>query len=265
MAALKAANLRAEIFAWDDPKARFAEARMTLVRSTWDYFHKPEAFAKWIDAREGRVANAACVLRWNTHKRYLRELDEAGFATVPTVLVPKGTKATLHQVLLKKEWLSAVAKPAVGGGSFLTKRVSNAASDEAWFAEQLTQRDMLVQPFMASVQTRGERSLIFIDGELSHVVVKQPRFADQQESVKIGDDATEEERALAVRAMRYIVTRLPCGSLLYGRVDLMYSNDGAPLISELELTEPSLYFHLHPTGLDRFVVGIQNWLAPIPV
>lgn len=263
VAALRAAGLTVQEHAWNKPGAPFAGARLTLVRSTWDYFLHYEDFLKWIDQREGRIVNAAAVLRWNTHKRYLRELDEAGFATVPTVLVPKGTKVTLHQLLTKKEWLSAVAKPAVGGGSYLTKRVSGAQADDVWFQERVAERDMLLQPYMASVQTQGERSLIYLNGTLSHVIRKRPRFAGESESTSLDGQATEAEKALADRVLRYVVTRLPAGQLLYARVDLMFGDQGEPLISELELTEPSLYFNHFPAGMNSFVEGIKSWLAPL--
>ena len=263
MQALHEAGLTAELLAWNDPTADFSKARLTIVRSTWDYYRHPEAFAQWLDQREGRLANAACVLRWNMHKRYLRELDEEGFAVVPTVLVPRGTGVALTSLLRKKEWLSAVAKPAMGAGSFLTRRVSSSAGDNEWFAERLRERDMLVQPFLPTVQTVGERSLVYIDGQLSHVVHKKPRFDDQSENATLASDATDEERALADRVMRYVVTRLPCGSLLYGRCDLLFDNDGKPMISELELTEPSLFFYKQPAALPKFVNAVKQWLAPL--
>jgi hypothetical protein len=34
---LRAAGLRAEVLAWDDPAADFTAARLTLLRSTWNY------------------------------------------------------------------------------------------------------------------------------------------------------------------------------------------------------------------------------------
>lgn len=43
---------------------------------------------------------------------------------------------------------------------------------------------------------------------------------------------------------------------LYARVDLMPDAQGGPLVSELELIEPSLYLRQSPVALDRFVRAI---------
>ena len=36
----------------------------------------------------------------------------------------------------------------------------------------------------------------------------------------------------------------------YGRVDLVTSNDGHPVVMELELVEPELWFRFHPPAAD---------------
>lgn len=40
--------------------------------------------------------------------------------------------------------------------------------------QMLGEQDLLVQPFLASVKTKGEVSLIFIDNEFVHAVRKKP-------------------------------------------------------------------------------------------
>jgi hypothetical protein len=46
------------------------------------------------------------------------------------------------------------------------------------------------------------------------------------------------------------------GPLLYARVDLLPGDDGAPVLVELELTEPSLFFLTDPGAVDRFVQAV---------
>lgn len=254
--ALSSAGITNAWMAWDDPNARFADARIVILRSTWNYIHHRDAFLTWADALGFRLVNPPPVVRWNTHKRYLKELEDAGFPTVPTVLVPKGARAVLGDLLKKKHWFSAVAKPAVGAGSFCTRRVTK--DDDAWFSEQLALRDMLLQPYVGAVETSGERAVVYIEGEVTHAVRKSPRFSDgveRTEPVPVADD----ERELATRVMSWVMRTLPSGGLLYGRVDLIRTDDGLQIM-ELELTEPSLFFAHSRAALDRFVAGAAHRL-----
>jgi hypothetical protein len=103
------------------------------------------------------------------------------------------------------------------------------------------------------VEAYGERSMVIIDGELTHAIKKTPRFADGQEQVSgaIAPAADERELALSIWA------GLPKG-LLYARVDLARSEAGEPLVMELELLEPSLFLLQSEAALDRFATAILD-------
>ena len=81
LGALRAAGVSVEALAWDDPEADFASARVTLLRSTWNYSERPAAFRAWIDrtATLTSLWNPAEVVRWNAHKSYLLDLQARGF------------------------------------------------------------------------------------------------------------------------------------------------------------------------------------------
>jgi hypothetical protein len=116
-----------------------------------------------------------------------------------------------------------------------------------------------VQPYVASVEGHGERSMIWIDGEVTHAVRKAPRFPGDPESTApapVGDD----ERALAMRAIA--AAREATGAaMLYGRVDLLRDEGGAPRVTELELIEPSLFFPTCAAGLRRYVAAVARLLG----
>jgi hypothetical protein len=48
--------------------------------------------------------------------------------------------------------------------------------------------------------------------------------------------------------------------LLYARVDLVSGHDGCPVLMELELTEPQLYFRDAPGAADRMAAAIEAQL-----
>jgi hypothetical protein len=113
---------------------------------------------------------------------------------------------------------------------------------------------MLVQRYEPAVEGYGERSLIWIDGALTHAVRKNARFAADQEnvsntSVPIADD----ERALAER----VLAAAP-QPLLYARIDIVRDPEGQPRLMELELIEPSLFFAQHPPAVARMAAAIAR-------
>jgi hypothetical protein len=254
--ALRDAGLRAERLAWDDPAADFSSARLTLLRSTWNYTEAQDRFTAWLDetAAASSLWNPLPVVRWNLHKRYLVELARAGISVVPTHLVPRGSSERLEDVAAARGWRDVVIKPAISAGSRRTLRADAAAHGrgEAHLRELVARTDALVQPYLPGIEGYGERALTYIDGELTHAVRKSPRFAGDPESVSgplpIGDD----EAALAGAAL----AAAP-GPVLYARVDVVRDESGRPMLMELELIEPSLFFTRGPESVERLVRALR--------
>ncbi len=239
--------------------AEWPPARATLLRSTWDYPWQLPEFRVWIDrvASEGALWNDPDVVRWNLHKKYLLDLETAGLPVTPTELVETGATETLDSILARREWSVAVVKPAVSAGSYRTLKTQVGDPEgEAHLRSLAAERDVLVQEYLPSVEGYGERALVWIDGEVTHSVRKSPRFQGDDESVSEAMPITEAERVLATRA----IAAVP-GELLYARIDVAPGPQGAPVIMELELIEPSLFFPQCPAALTRFVAGIQRRLA----
>ncbi len=237
-------------------------ARATLLRSTWDYPWRIADFRTWIDRVEagGALWNDAATVRWNLHKRYLLDLEAAGLPVTPTELVRTGSTEPLDSILSRRGWEVAVVKPAVSAGSFRTlkTRLGDPAG-EAHLRSLTAERDVLVQRYLPSVEGYGERALVWIDGEVTHSVRKTPRFQGEDEAVSESMPITTAERSLADRAVAVVP-----GDLLYARVDVAPGPGGEPVIMELELIEPSLFFPQCPAALERFVAAIRRRLEREP-
>src|SRR5262245_114105 len=91
-AALAEAGFDAALVAWDDPGADWDAPIPTILRSTWNYPHRPDAFLAWIDraAAAAPLLNPPAIVRANVHKRYLLALAARGVPVVPTTLVERG-------------------------------------------------------------------------------------------------------------------------------------------------------------------------------
>jgi hypothetical protein len=258
LAALAAAGVSAQARAWDDPAVDWGGARACVIRSTWNYVRHYDAFLDWTArcAAAAALWNPPPVVRWNSHKRYLIELAQAGLPVVPTRVAPRGQPADL--AALAEGWGAAdiVIKPAVSAGSFLTVRVArnDLLRGQAHLDLVLADQDALVQPYQRSVADYGERALVWIDGALTHAVRKSPRFAGDQQRISEPVPIAPDEAALAESILAAVV-RQP---LLYARVDLARDQRGRPCVMELELIEPSLFLDRSPAALARLAAAIRR-------
>jgi len=254
-AALTAAGVEHAVQGWDDADASWDG--LTVIRSTWNYPWMLESFLAWVDQVGDRLLNPANVVRWNAHKRYLLDLDAAGIPTTPTALLTTGSEASLASLCALQGWTDVVVKPAVSAGSFRTlKTHADDPDGQAHLADLLTDRDVLVQPYLRSVEGHGERALVWIDGELSHSVRKTPRFQGMDESVSA--EALPISDAEADLAQRTLAAIPFDDELLYARIDMAPGPDGDPILMELELIEPSLFFNQAPGSLDRYVAALAR-------
>ncbi len=262
--ALAAEGLSAGVLAWDDPAADWSAARMTVLRATWNYPRRPRAFLDWVGtaARLTDLWNRPPAGRWNFHKRYLLDLERHGVAVTPTELLPRGSDDLLADVMAARGWGEVVIKPAVSASSYRTKRIGDGqrAEGDSHLRTLLADGDALIQQYLPSVAGYGERALVWIDGELTHAVRKSPRFHSDAESVSAALPIAPAEAALATAALAR-VTGVVGEPPMYARIDVAPRPVGGPVVMELELIEPSLYFPQSPQALTGFVAAIRRRLA----
>lgn len=256
-------NTRAVV--WDDPAIDWSSARVTIMRSAWDYHLKRDQFLSWIETVDAasRLINSASLMRWNCHKGYLRELERRNVPIIPTLWVDRGECAQPSHVGCLEGWSEVVVKPAVGLATFGVKRFSLEEGDGVDAAIAHANRlaetnEVMVQPFMTSVGNYGERALVFIGGEHSHTV-RKTEFQPMAIAGLAGEKpviATKEEIAVGRKAL----SALP-ETPLYARVDLVADEAGHPLLMELELIEPSLFFGTHPGSAARMADALTALTA----
>jgi glutathione synthase/RimK-type ligase-like ATP-grasp enzyme len=259
VSALERAGIEASVLPWDDAAAPFAEHDLVVLRSTWNYFEHVAEFVGWAErvAKKTRLLNPHAIVAMNATKTYLRDLDARGVDIVPTVFVDAGETRDVASILDEKRWDAIVIKPVVSAGSFRTARFDRASVKDAQaFLDGLTRDDRaaMVQQWMPAVDTTGERSLVWIDGEVTHAIRKTPRFAGGAERVSDAIAIADDERAFAERALAPFAK-----DLLYARVDVVRDEGGTLRIMELELIEPSLFFKQGPKrALDRFISALTR-------
>ena len=278
--ALQRAGASVSTPCWDDSAVDWSGFDLAVLRSTWDYVERIAEFRAWARrcSAQTRLFNPPALLEWNTDKHYLQHLYRAGVAVVPTCYVEPGADPgrSLRQFLAGgPDSLSVgrtcdfdefVVKPTIGAGSRDAARYrrSDATPALAHLSRLVAaeSRSAMLQPYLASVETAGETALIYYDGVPSHAFRKGPLlrldaglveglFAPEEISARI---AAEDERLLAAAAHAAIPFERP----LYVRLDMIRDRWGTPVILELEMTEPSMFFAYAPGSADRFAALLIN-------
>ena len=188
------------------------------------------------------LANPATVLGWNSDKTYLGRLAERGVAIAPTLWTDRVTQDDVEAAFARFGADQLIVKPTVSGGAWKTTRLSR--------GETLTQAPVgsaMIQPYLPTIASEGELSLLYFDGRLSHAVNKRPADGEFRIQVQYGGLYTLVEDtpagALALAEQVFAAIDEP---LLYARIDMVPDVDGRWLLMEAELIEPDFYLGVAP-------------------
>jgi hypothetical protein len=244
---------------WSKP-GNLAKFDLVLPLLAWGY---PLHVVHWfqsLDAWEAAgltFANSIKLLRWNTDKDYLLDLEEAGVATVPTIETHTLSLNDLAEARAHFQCDTLIVKPSISAGAVRTYRLN--ASDPIPF--DVLEREMLIQPLLPAIMSEGEYSLFYFGGQLSHTILKtpakgdfrvQPQHGGREQSVTPPPDAI----ALAENAL----AAAPAPPL-YARVDMVRGVMGEFRLIELELIEPALFLGLAADQGAAFADTVRAALA----
>jgi glutathione synthase/RimK-type ligase-like ATP-grasp enzyme len=245
-----------------DPYAHI-DSPPILLRSTWDYHRIPTMFAAWLGALadSGRLTmNPPQVACDNIDKIYLQTLETAGIAIPRTRWLDRIDHDTLDRALADEGWDRAVLKPRVAAtayGTFLVSR-GQALSNEDLAPSRAS--GALLQEVVPDIVQRGETSIVYAGGAFSHAVQKRAKDGDFRVQQDFGgrvEQASPSASLLSLAAT--VMTHVP-DSCLYARVDVVETSRG-PLLMELELIEPELYFLIVPDAAPRMAQLIADRLS----
>lgn len=253
--ALRERGAEAAWAVWNDPGVDWAAFDLVAVRCTWDYPDHLDAFRAWVQhaAMSAVLVNPPRVILQNLHKGYLTDLADA----VPTLVVPAGM--TIDVAAL--DWPAVVVKPAVGVGGDLAVRHAGQEDLDALTLAPDRPVDVVVQPYLDSVEHEGEVSVVCIDGEPSHAVLKKPAVGEFRIHEHYGGTASLIPLDPgAAEVTRRTLGRLPTVPPI-ARIDLL-QHGGRSLVVELELIEPYLWLELVPEAAGRLADALMARARP---
>lgn len=237
--ALSAVGIDGALCVWDDASVDWAQFELTVIRSTWDYTRERDGYLAWARGVE-RLLNPYPIIEYSTDKHYLIDLERRSHRIVPTTFCDVGVEPVLPNGRF-------VVKPAVGAGSIDAERYDDDERGRALAHVRrlhASGRDAVIQPYVASIDSDGERALVFIDGRFSHAMTKgamlttaaddrDALFRREQMSVAVAEPD-------AVAFAEAVLSEEPFRGILYARVDLVKMAEGWAIM-ELEMVEPSLF------------------------
>lgn len=260
--ALEAEGLSTKRVAWDDPSFNWESTTYILFRAIWDYFERFEEFERWLhDVKEKTtLLNATEIIYWNIDKHYLKDLQEKEVHVAPTRFIAINETITLKELFKETGWETAVLKPCISGAGMDTYKIKATEAEvfEATFQKLIKEKTMMLQPFLKSIQEKGEISLMVMDGQFTHAILKKAKAGE----FRVQDDhggtvhhytPTQEEIIFAEKAVA-ACEHFP----IYARVDIIEDNHQKLSIAELELVEPELWFRFNNNAANVLAKGIKK-------
>jgi glutathione synthase/RimK-type ligase-like ATP-grasp enzyme len=253
---LKEMGIEASFEIWNDKTVNWSKYDYCIIRSTWDYTEDINEFLSFLKEREKhlKVFNSLETVMNNYNKKYLLKLEENGFEIVPSLLLDRSISSLL-KAQEKFNTKKIISKPLVGAGaSGLLVHNGEEIIDES-------KDQFLFQPFLNSIQSDGEISLIFFNEEFSHAIKKVPKAGDFRSQEEFGSNITEYKpnQETLNYSMRVLKEQYP--NTLFARIDLLKNESGEwRLIGEVELIEPALYLSFSRNASENFSRAISSKL-----
>jgi glutathione synthase/RimK-type ligase-like ATP-grasp enzyme len=264
--ALRSIGVESEVAAWRDSRD-WRQSSLIVLRTPWDYVAHVGEFRTWatMAGQVSRLKNAPDVILWNLQKNYLLDLQRRDVAIVPTRLFRREqtNDASRAPSELKQQvhWTEVVVKPAVGinAGGSMWGRIDDPVIAKH-LAALLRRGDALVQPFLPTITSEGELSLVFVDSIFTHAVRKRPKRGDYRVQNNHGGTVQPYEPTAKELAVASAALACSPSSTTYARVDLAYFEQD-PVVMELELIEPELFLRFSPSATNALAHSLKSELS----
>ena len=192
-------------------------------------------------------------------KAYLRELETGGVRIPRTRWLDHADAADIAAVLAEESWRTALLKPRIGATAHGMSFVRAGAAPGTTQLAGVAAHGGFVQEFLPEITEQGEVSLIYVDGHFSHAVRKRPRLGDFRVQSDFGGTWERTTASPDLQAFAGHALGVAPGPCLYARVDVVDTWKG-PVLIELELIEPELYFRVAPESAPMMAKAIQAHL-----
>jgi glutathione synthase/RimK-type ligase-like ATP-grasp enzyme len=253
---LQEKGLSVEMVIWNDPQVNWENYQLAILKSPWDYFDLINDFHQWLnhlEQKKVRLLNPIDVVRWNTDKKYLKEIEAAGLDITPCSFINRNEQVNLSDFFEFYHTDKLIVKPCVSGGAKNTFKITfeNAGEVSKKLNFLVQDEDFIVQPFLPEIVENGEWSFIFFNGVYSHSLIKKAKAGDFRVQPAHGGSVHPQNPSPEVIQKAAAYVNLFAKNCLYARVDGTFVNEKF-LLMELELIEPFLFLNTDPLNYERY-------------
>jgi glutathione synthase/RimK-type ligase-like ATP-grasp enzyme len=257
-------NLRTIKKDWNDNNFNWSSTKSAIFRSTWDYFDQFSNFRNWLELVKEQcyLINPYEQINWNLDKHYLLDLQKLDLPIVESVFVSKKTQLNLETISKSKNWKDIVIKPTISGAARHTYHLKNheiKKFQDKWLS-LTNNEDFLVQEFQKNILSTGEIAVMIFGGEYSHSVLKKAKKGDFRVQDDFGGSVEKIIPSLEIIELAEKTVQSLKTMPLYARVDIIFDNGSNPVISELELIEPELWFRFKEESAYKLAEIVKDFL-----
>ena len=261
---LEKLNLRTIKKDWNDTNFNWSSTKSAIFRSTWDYFDQFSNFRNWLELvkKQCYLINPYGQINWNLDKHYLLDLQKLDLPIVESVFVSKKTQLNLETISKSKNWKDIVIKPTISGAARHTYHLKNdeiKKFQDKWIS-LTNNEDFMVQEFQKNILSSGEIAVMLFGGEYSHSVLKKAKKGDFRVQDDFGGSVEKINPSLEIIELAEKTVKSLKTLPLYARVDIIFDNVNNPVISELELIEPELWFRFKEESAYKLAEIVKDFL-----
>lgn len=260
--ALREYDIEARSVDWRSSEVNWPAFDAALIYSTWDYY---EDYAKFlanlqkIELLGLKVCNPPNIVKWNSSKKYLKDLEDLGLKTIESLYISSKELDTLQPMLIENGWVDCVIKPQVSTSGHNTFRFKQSNIEHVKNKFKGLNEDLIVQPFAEEIEKEGEWSFVFVNKEYIHCVLKKPPQGGFL--VQKGTKVPVQPPEWMIQAAQNIVDTIDL-PVLQTRVDVIRRGKEL-IIMEIEMIEPVLYLRYFPGSAKKVARMIsEEFLKP---
>ena len=242
-------GIDAKIISWQQPLEEKHD--LLVLKSVWGYQNYYKEFKNWLLYVKNNnipLANGVDMVLNNIMKNIqFNILEKNNVDFIDTIFIDQ-SKLLNKNIFDMLDDKSYVFKPTISGSGENTYLVTN--SNDKSITNTIKKEDIvkiynkmlddnsdckiMIQPFISEINN-GEYSCIFIDGKLTHTMLRFPNIFHEKRRTYLVNDAPD-----SIIELARVVERIKdFNNYLYMRVDMVLVN-GKAKIMEVELADPDL-------------------------
>ena len=242
-------GIDAKIISWQQPLEEKYD--LLVLKSVWGYQNFYKEFKNWLlNVKNNNIplANDVDIVLNNIMKDIqFNILENNNVDFIDTIFLDQ-SKLLNRNIFEMLDDKSYVFKPTISGSGENTYLVTN--SNDKFVPNTIQKEDIvkiynkmlddnsdckiMIQPFISEINN-GEYSCIFIEGKLTHTMLRFPNIFHEKRRPYLVDDAPDS----IIRLARVVERIKEFNNYLYMRVDMVLVN-GKAKIMEVELADPDL-------------------------